>query len=136
MGMGDARKKRNKIRISIFPPATINFTNMSLKSIMRPSTSKLIYSASKLASTTTTRRKFHSNSSSSTPSSNNRNESSSSSPPLYEGHIPLSPIQKAFMTLGSALVSFQNPARGGKFISQSIPRSSTGSSNSFPICQT
>ncbi|KDN41065.1 Coq4-domain-containing protein [Tilletiaria anomala UBC 951] len=31
--------------------------------------------------------------------------------PLYEGHIHLSPVQRAFMAVGSALASFHKPAR-------------------------
>ncbi|KAK0559011.1 Ubiquinone biosynthesis protein [Tilletia horrida] len=37
--------------------------------------------------------------------------SAPSSTPNYEGHVPLSTFQKAFMTVGSALASLHNPAR-------------------------
>ncbi|KAK0547478.1 Ubiquinone biosynthesis protein [Tilletia horrida] len=36
---------------------------------------------------------------------------SQSKTPQYEGHVPLSAFQKAFMTVGSALASLHNPAR-------------------------
>ena len=34
--------------------------------------------------------------------------------PAYPGHIPLNTFENAFLTVGSALMAFMDPRRGGK----------------------
>jgi len=36
--------------------------------------------------------------------------------PAYPGHIPLTPFENAFLAVGSALMAFIDPRRGGMFI--------------------
>lgn len=33
---------------------------------------------------------------------------------LYEGHIPISPLQRSILAVGSAFTALANPLRGGK----------------------
>jgi ubiquinone biosynthesis protein COQ4 len=34
-------------------------------------------------------------------------------PPLYDGHVPLSGVEKTLLAFGSAFMSLYNPWRGG-----------------------
>ena len=36
-------------------------------------------------------------------------------PPNYEGHVPLTGLEKGILAAGSALLAFFNPRRGGMF---------------------
>lgn len=35
------------------------------------------------------------------------------SQPLYEGHIPITPLQRVILAVGSTVVGLTSPARGG-----------------------